>query len=328
MIDAGLYFLSGLALSVPCCFLVPASLVRLGLLDVPGERSSHDRPTPKGGGVGIALAFGAGAAVAGMSPWLWLPLLALAALSFANDLRGISPGSRLAAQFTAAALALGGAWASGLTAWPWPLLLPAVVYLAVWANCYNFMDGINGMAGICGVVAFGCLAGFQMMGDGPSDLLPATMAVLGAIAGFLPFNLPRARLFMGDAGSVLLGIFFGLVVCLLARSWTQFLVLSSFLFPFYADETVTIVERLQKKESLLVAHRRHLYQFFANERGFAHWKVSVGYGLVQLVVALAVILASRHGAWAVLGVNAFGLVVWAVAHIGLKRSHVSNAKEV
>lgn len=326
MMDAEFYLLAGVLVSLPCCVIVPRLLVRGGFLDVPGERSSHARPTPKGGGVGMTLALCTAAVASGLPLWLWLPLLALAAVSFANDLRVIPPGPRLVAQFAAASLVLGGAWAAGLATWPWFLLLPAVVYLVAWANCYNFMDGINGMAGICGLVAFGCLAGFQILGDGPRDLLPATMAVLGAILGFLPFNLPRARLFMGDAGSVLLGIVFGLTVCLLARGWTEFLVLSSFLFPFYADEAVTVVERLRRGESLLVAHRRHLYQFLVNERGLAHWKVSALYGLVQLGMALAAVLAAGRGAWAVLVLNVLGLGVWALVHVGLKRGPAGPAE--
>jgi hypothetical protein len=71
-----------------------------------------------------------------------------------------------------------------------------------------------------------------------------------------------------------------------------------------------------------------LYQFLVNERGFAHWKVSAGYGLIQIAVALAVVLASRHGVWAVLGVNVAGLGLWLVVHNGLKRSCAPNAKGV
>lgn len=325
---AALYFCLGVLLSIVCCIVVPRLLIRSGYLDLPGERSSHIRPTPKGGGVGIALAFAVASMVSGLPFWMWLPPLALAALSFANDLRGISPGPRLAAQFAAGVITLGCAWLTGMVSWPGLLLVPALVFVAAWANCYNFMDGINGMAGISGLVAFACLAGFQMLGSGPLELLPVIITMLGALLGFLPFNVPRARLFMGDAGSILLGLFFGLSVVLLARTWTEFLVLSSFLFPFYADESVTMVERMWRGESLLVPHRRHLYQFLANERGLAHWKISVGYGLIQFAVASAVVMASRYGVWAVLGVNLAGLGVWIAVHSDLKRRYVPNTKGV
>ena len=320
MTGAVLYFLAGLLLSIPCCILVPRYLARAGYLDLPGARSSHARPTPKGGGVGLVLAFVWIAITVDLAPLLWLPILALAALSFANDLRSISAGVRLAAQFLAALLALGGALWAGHAAWSVFLLLPALFFVVATTNCYNFMDGINGMAGITAVVAFSCLL---LFGGAATPLFYPIMAVMGALLGFLPFNLPRARLFMGDVGSIFLGFLFALSVCLMAQTWTQFLVYVSFLFPFYADEAVTVVERVWRGESLLAPHRRHLYQFLANERGIAHWKVSVVYGVIQTFVALLVVAAGRHGAWHVLAIDAAAFGLWAWAHYSLKRRYVA-----
>lgn len=314
---AALYFLAGLLLSIPCCILVPRYLARAGFLDLPGERSSHVRPTPKGGGVGLVVAFVWVAVVIGLPLFFWLPLLALAVLSFVNDLRSISAGVRLAAQFMAAFLALGGALWAGHISWPVFLILPALFFVVATTNCYNFMDGINGLAGITAVVAFACLLVFGGVADTP--LLYPILAVMGALLGFLPFNLPRAKLFMGDVGSIFLGFLFGLSVCLLAVSWTEFLVFASFLFPFYADEAVTVVERLWRGESLLAPHRRHLYQFLANERGIAHWKVSALYGLIQVFVALLAVAAGRLGFWSVLGIDAALLTMWTAVHYFLKR---------
>lgn len=322
MTGAALYFLAGLLLCIPCCILVPRYLTRAGFLDLPGERSSHVRPTPKGGGVGLVLAFAWAAVATGLAPLVWLPLLALAILSFANDLKSVSAGARLAAQFAAALLALAGVLWLGHASWPVFLLLPALFFVVATANCYNFMDGINGMAGLTAVVAFACLLVFGGAADTP--LFLPIMALLGALLGFLPFNLPRAKLFMGDVGSIFLGFLFALSVCLLAGSWTEFLVLASFLFPFYADEAVTVVERLRRGESLLAPHRRHLYQFMANERGIAHWKVSAAYAVIQIFVALLAVTAGRHGPWHVLGIDAAALGLWAWAHYTLKRRHVSN----
>jgi Fuc2NAc and GlcNAc transferase len=322
MTGAALYFLAGLLLSIPCCILVPRYLARAGFLDLPGERSSHVRPTPKGGGVGLVVAFVWVAIAAKLTPLLWLPILALAALSFANDLRSISAGVRLAAQFMAALLALGGALWAGHVSWSVFLLLPALFFVVATTNCYNFMDGINGIAGITAVVAFACLLVFGGASDTP--LFYPIMAVTGALLGFLPFNLPRARLFMGDVGSIFLGFLFALSVCLLAGSWTEFLVFVSFLFPFYVDEAVTVVERLWRGESLLAPHRRHLYQFLANERGIAHWKVSAAYGVIQAFVAILVVAAGRHGAWHVLAIDAAAFGLWAWTHYSLKRRYLTG----
>lgn len=322
MTGAALYFLAGLLLSVPCCIVVPRYLTRAGFLDLPGERSSHARPTPKGGGVGLVLPFVGVAIATGLTPFLWIALLALATLSFANDLRHISAGLRLVAQFVAALLALGGALWLGHASWPVFLLLPALFFVVATTNCFNFMDGINGIAGLTALVAFACL--LALGGGADTALFYPILAVMGALVGFLPFNLPRAKLFMGDVGSIFLGFLFALSVCLLAGSWTEFLVLASFLFPFYADEAVTVVERLWRGESLLAPHRRHLYQFMANERGIAHWKVSAAYAVIQVFVALLAVTAGRHGPWHVLGIDAAALGLWAWAHYSLKRRHVSN----
>ncbi len=310
-------FFLALAASVVCCLCVPAALARRGYLDVPGERSSHTRPTPKGGGAGMVLAFvGTGVAV-GAPMAFWLPGTGLAALSFYNDLHGLSPKTRLVAQTVCAVLAAGGvAWA-GLAAWSaW--LLPAVAFFIVaTANCYNFMDGINGMAGLTGVAAFAGLA--IHAGAIQPELAPMHMAVLGGLVGFLPFNLPRARMFMGDVGSIFLGFTFALSVAAMARNWAEFWMLCAFLFPFYADETATMAERLIRRESLFTPHRRHLYQVLANEMGVAHWKVSLGYSLIQVAVMALMASLSRHGAGVELGTLAALGLAWACAHWAVKR---------
>lgn len=316
MTEIILSLLAGMLVSVPCCILVPRLLVRGGFLDMPGERSSHVLPTPKGGGAGIVLAF-ASVAIAWDAPlYIWLPPCALAGLSFANDLRCIAPGPRLAAQFLAGAAALGGAWWSGDVLCSGTLLVPALLFMVGTANCFNFMDGINGIAGVSGVIALASLAAHGAL-DGSPLLLPAS-AVIGGLLGFLPYNMPRARLFMGDAGSVFLGFLFALCVCISARSWTEFFVLASFLYPFYADEAVTMAERLWRGESLMKPHRRHLYQFLANELGYAHWKVSVGYGLVQLAVVQFAAAAGKQGLVGVLALDLALLAGWAAVHWAVK----------
>lgn len=221
-------------------------------------------------------------------------------------------------QFLSVFVALLGAWWTGEIVWPVFLLFPALFFVVATTNCFNFMDGINGIASITAVIAFVCLLLFGGAADTP--LLYPIMAVTGALLGFLPFNMPRARLFMGDVGSIFLGFLFALSVCLLARTWTEFLVFASFLFPFYADEAVTVVERLWRGESILAPHRRHLYQFLANERGIAHWKVSVSYGVIQLLVALLVVSVAEYGFWAVFVIDAALLLLWAFTHYALKRN--------
>lgn len=207
---------------------------------------------------------------------------------------------------------------SGSLSWPGVLMAPALFFVVGTTNCYNFMDGINGLAGVTGLVA---CAGMLLVGTEhvPALSMP-TVAVAGALIGFVPFNVPRARLFMGDAGSIFLGFFFAAGVCLLARTWAEFLLYAGLLFPFYADETITVLERIWRRESLMRPHRRHTYQFLANELRYPHWQVSLGFGLLQSAWALlawwlrgsALTLATLHLA---------GLALWGAGHVVLKYRH-------
>ena len=324
MKEISFFLLTGILLSAACCLVVPRLLARKGFLDVPGERSSHARPTPKGGGVGFVLGFIGVAAYSGLPMLLWLPLAVLSGLSFVNDLYGISPKMRLVAQFVTAAATLFGAWWSGYVTWNGALLLPAILFVVATSNCFNFMDGINGIAGISGAVAFICFMLFGVMGEIEPPLLLPSVAMVGGLVGFLPFNLPRARLFMGDVGSISLGFLYAVLVCIMAGSWTEFFVLASFLYPFYMDEAVTMAERVWRGEPLMEPHRRHLYQFLANELGIEHWKISVAYGALQLAIASLAVVAGRFGLVAVLSMNASLLAIWAATHWTLKRRFLSR----
>jgi Fuc2NAc and GlcNAc transferase len=130
--------------------------------------------------------------------------------------------------------------------------------------------------------------------------------------GFIPFNIPKARVFMGDVGSILLGFVFAGIVVMLSRTFLEFVCLSALLFPFYADEWVTMAVRIRDGESLLKPHRRHLYQLLANEMGIEHWKVSAGYGILQIAVGACVLYAMPQGpsaVWTIL-VIFFSMFVW------------------
>jgi Fuc2NAc and GlcNAc transferase len=273
---------------------------RFGLIAAPNERSSHRRPTPKGGGIGILATFAAASLALGVAASLLFAGVVLALVSLLVDRRDIAPGARLLLQFVAAL----GFLLPLLNAHPDRMialgLLPVLaVFMVGTANFYNFMDGINGIAAITGLVAFGLLglAAHELGAGQPYAPLAVCMAL--SCLGFLPFNIPRARVFMGDVGSILLGFVFAGMVVLLAAGFTDFISLAALLFPFYADELTTMAVRLRSGERLTEAHRRHLYQILANEYGISHWKVSLGFGLLQLAVAAAVWLVRPYGGLAV-----------------------------
>jgi Fuc2NAc and GlcNAc transferase len=301
---------------------------RWALLDIPNERSSHAQETPRGGGIGIAAAFVVSAILCAAPAGVWIPAALLAIISFREDRFEISIAVRLLFHFVLAGcflffIAMYHFYYSGYL---WGLMLSVfyLIFIVGTANFYNFMDGINGIAGITGTVAFGLLGAYGISTGRDPALICLCFSLACACLGFLPFNLPRARVFMGDVGSILLGFVFACLVVMWSASASEFLLLSAFLFLFYADELITLRERIRDGESPVRAHRRHLYQMLANERGLAHWQVSAGYGMAQLVIGLAVWKAGDGGLPAILGVLAFSLVVFILVNNRIKRPYRSG----
>ncbi|PNU18668.1 UDP-N-acetylmuramyl pentapeptide phosphotransferase [Geothermobacter hydrogeniphilus] len=274
---------------------------QLGLVDLPNERSSHVTPTPRGGGIGILFGLCLTGLLTHVPLLFWLPAAGLSVVSFFDDRLDLTPRLRLLLQFSAAVAVL--LVANGDVAWPIriPLFLFFAVFIVGTANFYNFMDGINGIAGITGLVTFSLVALFAHQGQAPAWMTLLAAGLAAACLGFLPFNVPRARVFMGDVGSVLLGFAYAGLVCLLSTTIPGFICLISFLFMFYADALTTLYIRKRDGEKLSQAHRRHLYQVLCNERGIAHWKVSCCYGLIQILIGGGMLLAYNRGLWWQLG---------------------------
>jgi len=289
---------------------------KLGIVDVPNERSSHTQPIPKGGGIGILAAFVLSSLLLSIPSGFWLPATALALVSFYGDRSGLSAKFRLPIQFSAASVfLLTGLLCNSPPVFYSPtfsLFFPGtllwVIFLAVFmvgtANIYNFMDGINGIAGITGTIGFGLLAYFARTSGAASSFVTLAICMSIACIGFLPFNMPRAKVFMGDVGSILLGFAFAGMVVLISKSFLDFFCLAAFLFPFYADELTTMYVRLRDRENLTCPHRKHLYQLLANELEVPHWKVSMGYGFVQLFVGTSILLIKNIGCIAVISILA------------------------
>lgn len=297
----------------------------LDLLDKPNERSSHLGLTPRGGGLGILAAFVIAAVCLGLPVLFWLPAGLLAVISFIGDRIELSPILRLLFQFTAAIIFLLGCWKAAVQpAFDYLMVLPFAVFIVATANYYNFMDGINGIAGITGVVGFGLLAVFaQTRGVDARIMLLSICLSLGCL-GFLPFNMPRGRVFMGDVGSILLGFVFAALVIWLSKGLSDFICLASFIFPFFADEVTTEIVRLKDGEKLWRPHRRHLYQLLANEYRLPHWQVSIGYGSAQLIIGISILIISSSGLVPVLSSVVFYFLIFALLSSTLRRRLVQN----
>jgi Fuc2NAc and GlcNAc transferase len=202
-----------------------------------------------------------------------------------------------------------------------PLFFFLLIFLIGSANIYNFMDGINGIAAITGLIAFGFLLYFsksQSLGVAWVPVL--TCSIVFGTLGFLPFNVPAARIFMGDVGSLFLGFSFAALTVVLSRDILDFMCIVSFLFTFYADEIITMCIRIKGRENLFVAHRRHFYQILANEFGVAHWKVSLGYGLIQALVSAHILSLRPRGPGAVFGALLSYFFVFCIINIVVRSS--------
>lgn len=279
------------------------------LIDIPNARSSHSVPTPRGGGVAIVVSFLlALPLMAGMGlvawPLAWALLgagVGIAVLGFLDDHSHIAARWRLLGHFAAAIWAL--FWLGGLPpliffgfsldlAWFGHVL--AALYLVWLLNLYNFMDGIDGIASVEAICV--CLGGallYALLGFAGSAQLTVwvmPMQLAAAVAGFLFWNFPPARIFMGDAGSGFLGITLG--VLSLQAAWVAPQLLWSWLIllgVFIVDATFTLLRRLLRGDKVYEAHRSHAYQY-ASRRFGRHLPVTLVVGGTNILWLLPIAL--------------------------------------
>ncbi|MCX7375228.1 MAG: MraY family glycosyltransferase [Alphaproteobacteria bacterium] len=302
-----LVFAAGLACVAA---VVVRAMVSAGVMDRPAARKAHSVPTPKGGGVGIVVAFLLGISVLyGFADFarladayfrgVVLAAVAIAVVAYWDDLRDFPFVVKLGAQVGAALLAVG----TGLYVEVFNLPLLGPVDLGIWGavvtvgwilfatNAMNFIDGLNGLVG--GTVLVAC-AFLAVIAAGQEGWFVYFAALLlgAAVAGFLPFNFPRARIFMGDVGSQFCGFVLAMLGVAAARFQTiemSFLLVPMLLAGVLFDVAFTLVRRALAGENVAQAHRSHLYQV-AHRSGVdfrviaaVHW----GFAAVGGVVALA-----------------------------------------
>jgi len=279
---------------------------RRGMLEIPTDRHSHTEPTPVGGGAGIVMSLAIvvllqSAGTAGGAFWArcLLPgFIILGLVGWRDDQVSLSAWLRFSVQVLVSLELLWCFGAHGLVDGPWSFLA-ALIYLLWMTNLYNFMDGSNGMAGFQGVFAGLALAWLYIAAG---EAQPALVAALLAAAciGFLPWNLGRARVFMGDVGSGPLGFVFALLLIYgvlhgsigIPVAWLVMLV-------FMCDSTLTLLTRVLKGERWYNPHKQHLYQRLI-ACGWTHGGVLLLYQLVNLVVvAPAIAVAVKFPASAV-----------------------------
>ncbi len=288
------HLLFALCLFVLSCAVCRLIVKRIRIIDVPNHRSSHDSPTPTSGGIAIVSTFIVGVTayyLIGDSTMIKekyfvgfvLSAILIAGISFYDDLKKKPLLVRLVTQLIGVfvvmifglvihkiSLPFIGSVQLGLTGY-----FLTFLWLMGLTNAYNFMDGINGLAGGTAVITslFFCLICFS---KGSNFVYIICYPLITGSLGFLLFNFPRAQMFMGDVGSAFLGFTFAtlaIIAALYDHSHTSFFVMPLLLFHFIYDTCFTFICRLILRQNVFAAHKRHLYQLF-NQLGYSHVAVS------------------------------------------------------
>ena len=283
----------------------------------PNNRSSHREPTPQGGGIAVIAAtltslVGAAILIPGIIgepthlAFVIAATLGLTVVGATDDIHPLEAAPRLLLQTMAVAVVIATLPPElrVVSSLPWWLERAGLVIGGVWfVNLSNFMDGIDWMTVAEVVPVTGGLTVFGLMGALPWDATLSALALFGAILGFAPFNRPVARLFLGDVGSLPIGLIMSWMLILLAGAGH---LVASLLLPLYylADATTTLLRRLLNGEQVTQAHRSHFYQR-AIDRGLSvHVIVGRVFAINVVLVALALVTLLT----AVLWVHAVALI--------------------
>ncbi len=291
--------IAGFVVAVVATPLAARLAVRLGLVDQPGPLKVHARPVPYLGGVAVLLAVIA--PVAGARPSLLVPLVLACALGLADDATDLSPVVRIGAEV---AIGVAAVWVAAPHDAGRAVL--GVVVVLVLINAVNLLDGLDGLA--AGVAACGALGSFVVLSGSTATL---ALVLTGALGGFLVWNAPPARVYLGDAGSYLVGT--ALAMLFISASHRDASVVSAALLfagvPV-ADTAVAIVRRLRAGTPLLRGDRGHVYDQLV-DRGWSP-KLAVG----ACVAAQAVLTAVGIGVATLSGAAAVGVAAAAIAVVG------------
>ena len=319
---------ASLLLGWPIC----AALQRLRILDQPNQRSSHVASTPRGGGIAILLVIVAASlwmSRAHQDRLMWIaPLVAVLVgiVSLVDDVRGLSAGVRFGTHIAGVLVLI---WGLGFTTTigpmailveqlqlPFPLImLLMVLWIVGYTNAFNFMDGINGIAGIQAGVGALAMAAVAGVGIGRWDSAPVliSLAVSGAGLGFLPHNFPKARMFMGDVGSAPLGMLLGFLVLWICNEhgFQLFIPLAMIHTNFILDTSITLVRRIARGDRWLDSHREHFYQRLVRS-GFSHTAVTSWEGFLLVIASIISVLVARSSTTVQLGALVTVIMIWGV----------------
>ncbi len=264
---------------------------RFSIIDKPNERSSHKGIILRGGGIIFYIAVLLYFSVSGFRyPWFFAGLTVISLISFADDVKTLSPRLRLIVQFAGLFLMF-IEW--NLYSLPWYFFVIALVLSAGVLNAFNFMDGING---ITGVYSTAVLIAFWFVNRQVSftdNRLIYIVLISLVVFNFFNFRT-KAKCFAGDVGSITIAV---IIVFLLGQLIIKTGNFSYFVFlaVYGVDTVLTILHRIKLKENIFEPHRKHLFQLLANELKIHHLQVSALYAILQLIIALGLLYFPHYG---------------------------------
>lgn len=333
MNNVGLFLLTGLA-AFSITGILRLYAIAKSVMDIPNHRSSHTKPTPRGGGLGIVLAFGCALALLKSAQLIDSSVVALmgatllvAGIGFCDDHTHVPARWRFLTHSVAALLILivmggfplvllasplDGILRRGLIDLSWPGYLFGTLWLVWFLNLFNFMDGTDGIAASESLFMSMVLAGYAYYLDG--SLFYICLSLSAASLGFLLWNWPKAKIFMGDVGSGFLGLWIGVLILMAAQQAAVLLYCGLILFGiFLVDATYTLGVRFMSGQKWYDAHCSHAYQRAAKQHGhlrvlLACWLINLGW---LLPVSFWVFVHPSHG---LAGVAVAYLPLVCVAH--------------
>lgn len=265
----------------------------LKLLDCPNQRSSHYHPIPRGAGIVFVLVW-----VLGSLPFIIYSVepvleilnimvcgLIIALVGFVDDIKNLSSKFRFLVQTIVVTVFLMPYLSYFLESSYGSLGFVLAIIAGVWSiNLFNFMDGIDGIAGLEGVLVLGSAGVFALLSNSLT-LAALSLGVVASVLGFLVFNLPKAKVFMGDVGSSFLGFIIAAISILghikyHIPIWYSLLIYSV----FWMDTTLTLIRRMLKGEKWYEAHRKHAYQRLHHLARWSHAKILAFVSLINLIL--------------------------------------------
>jgi UDP-GlcNAc:undecaprenyl-phosphate GlcNAc-1-phosphate transferase len=298
--------------AVTLCLRFTLPWLSLHAVDNPNHRSSHTSPVPRGGGASIVAGVLIGAVIGywhlNLAPPLYAvvsagSMAAMMAVGLVDDLRSLSSRIRLAVQL-ALSLTVASALMVGFSADVFALMGIAFGVAAL-VNAFNFMDGINGISGLVAASVASWLAGCSLVWGGDRGLTIACAVVACSAVAFLPWNMLRARVFLGDSGSYGLGFALSVLSAWAWLSGVPLIVATAPLFIYMADVLWAMGSKLRAGLAWDAPHRRHAYQRLS-DGGWSHQKVALIVAGYVLVAGLAGALTHR---WPPVGWLALAAVV-------------------